>query len=119
MLLPQDQSKEDTDPDVAWDVEHIASDEDGLVIFDGGTYSRGPAAVFDGDNDPSSGDDEALEADKERLERQLSLEVSSQLTLPRNGPLVPKRARPRLENRTFSRATHPGHHTTLCVLRPS
>ena len=74
---PQDQSKEQADPDVAWDVEHIASDEHGLVIFDGGAYSRGPAAIFDDDDEIDSGQDDALEADKERLERQLSLEVSS------------------------------------------
>lgn len=65
---------------MAWDVEHIASDEHGLVIFDGGAYSRGPAAIFDDDENSDSGQDEALEADKERLERQLSLEVRSQLS---------------------------------------
>ncbi|CAL5219058.1 g818 [Coccomyxa viridis] len=73
----KDQSKGEANPDVAWDVEHIASDEHGLVIFDGGAYSRGPAAIFDDDENSDSGQDEALEADKERLERQLSLEPST------------------------------------------
>ena len=89
IAAPQDQSKEDTDPDVAWDVEHIASDEDGLVIFDGGAYSRGPAAVFDDGDGSSSEHDEDLKADKERLERQLSLEVPSHLTLRRLPPWCP------------------------------
>ena len=56
-----------------WEEEIISSEEDGLVFFDGGTYSRGPSSllaeeVFEG------GD--LLQADKERLERQLSLEVT-------------------------------------------
>lgn len=60
----------------AWDVEYVASDEEGLVIFDGGTYSRGPAALLEPGEVATSGSDESLEADRERLQRQLSLEVS-------------------------------------------
>ncbi|EIE22064.1 hypothetical protein COCSUDRAFT_66811 [Coccomyxa subellipsoidea C-169] len=57
-----------------WEEEIISSEEDGLVFFDGGTYSRGPSSllaeeVFEG------GD--LLQADKERLERRLSLEAST------------------------------------------
>lgn len=78
---PQEESKESKEEaasDTAWDVEYVASDEDGLVIFDGGTYSRGPAALFDRDDAASpSSDDVALEADKERLERHFSLEAST------------------------------------------
>lgn len=78
---PQEESKESKEEaasDTAWDVEYVASDEDGLVIFDGGTYSRGPAALFDKDDAASpSVDDVALEADKERLERHFSLEASA------------------------------------------
>lgn len=81
LLFPQDHSQEEKEPDVAWDVEDIASNENGLVIFDGGAYSRGPTAIFDDSGDSSPGQDEALEADKDRLERQLSLEASSQLRM--------------------------------------
>ena len=92
-LLSQDHSQAEAEPDVAWDVENIASDEDGLVIYDGGTYSRGPTAVFDGSGDASPDQDEALEADKERLERQLSLEVTSQLHTCRPAPCASKSMR--------------------------
>lgn len=74
--LVQEQSTEEAESDSAWDVEHLASDEDGLVIFDGGTYSRGPTMLIELDAAASSEADEALEADKERLKRQLSLEAS-------------------------------------------
>ena len=62
--------------DVAWDVEYVASDEEGLVIFDGGTYSRGPAALLEPDEASNSGGSESLESDRERLQRQLALEAS-------------------------------------------
>lgn len=52
----------------------ISSEEDGLVFFDGGTYSRGPSSLL-ADEDFQDGGGDLLQADKERLERQLSLEV--------------------------------------------
>ncbi|CAL8461581.1 g1112 [Coccomyxa elongata] len=58
-----------------WEEEIISSEEDGLVIFDGGTYSRGPSSLL-AMEDFNSGDAD-LQADKERLERQLSLETST------------------------------------------
>ncbi len=65
---------------MAWDVEYIASNEEGLVIFDGGTYSRGPAVLLEPGEVAISSGDESLEADRERLQRQLSLEVSLPFT---------------------------------------
>ncbi len=61
-----------------WEEEIISSEEDGLVIFDGGTYSRGPSSLIVAKEDFGGADSagvEALEADKERLERHLQLEV--------------------------------------------
>jgi hypothetical protein len=72
-----------------WETETISSEEDGLVIFDGGTYSRGPSSLLgtyisddvgggdDADDVSGPADDLAdqLHVDKERLERQLTLEV--------------------------------------------
>jgi hypothetical protein len=52
----------------------ISSEEDGLVFFDGGTYSRGPSSLLTDEDFPDGGGD-LLQADKDRLERQLSLEV--------------------------------------------
>lgn len=57
----------------------MSSEEDGLVIFDGGTYSRGPSSLIAAEEEFGGADSdgvEALEADKERLERQLQLEVT-------------------------------------------
>jgi hypothetical protein len=81
-----------------WEYDEIASDEDGLVFFDGGTYSRGPSVLVDaGDEEGEEGraeegpegweesedgeeeDSGQLGADKDRLERQLSLEVGRML----------------------------------------
>ena len=75
----QEEAKAEAEDDTAWDEETIASDEEGLVIFDGGTYSRGPAALVELGGAAGAGDGEDLEADKERLERQLTLEVCTQL----------------------------------------
>ena len=61
-------------------------DEDGLVYFDGGTYSRGPSSLVDAgeggaaaespEDDAGSGEQGGvLDADRERLERQLTLQV--------------------------------------------
>ncbi|CAK0747075.1 hypothetical protein CVIRNUC_001740 [Coccomyxa viridis] len=72
-----EEAKAEAEDDTAWDEETIASDEEGLVIFDGGTYSRGPAALVELGGAAGAGDDEDLEADKERLERQLTLEPST------------------------------------------
>ena len=61
-------------------------DEDGLVFFDGGTYSRGPSSLVEAEEgfaedesaeEPPESREEggALDADRERLERQLTLQV--------------------------------------------
>ncbi|KAK9909661.1 hypothetical protein WJX75_005765 [Coccomyxa subellipsoidea] len=59
-----------------WEEEMISSEEDGLVFFDGGTYSRGPSSLLTDEDFPDGGGD-LLQADKDRLERQLSLETST------------------------------------------
>ena len=53
----------------------IAEDEDGLVIFDGGSYSRGPSQLMDVLAATLSPDQDALQIDRDNLERQLELEV--------------------------------------------
>ncbi len=63
-----------------WEEEIISSEEDGLVIFDGGTYSRGPSSLLAMEDFYS--EDADLQADKERLERQLSLEVGQMYPNP-------------------------------------
>ena len=93
----QEEAKAEAEDDTAWDEETIASDEEGLVIFDGGTYSRGPAALVELGGAADAGNDEDLEADKERLERQLTLEVCTKLFSALGGrwrdsvPLLPFR----------------------------
>ena len=77
----QEEANAEAEDDTAWDEETIASDEEGLVIFDGGTYSRGPAALVELGGAAGAGDDEDLEADKQRLERQLTLEVCTTATV--------------------------------------
>lgn len=78
----------DGEASTAWEHDEVDCDEDGLVYFDGGTYSRGPSSLVDAgeggaDDDESPEEDAgsgeqggALDADRERLERQLTLQVN-------------------------------------------
>ena len=80
------QGDSDTKVGEQWEVETISSEEEGLVFFDGGTYSRGPPSLLpadisshDGDGGGESAGDggaDLLDADKDRLERQLTLQVN-------------------------------------------